>query len=206
VSEELSTDENRPLTWEEEYARRVEENEVGTLTKRFALTGKERFEVQQIIREELRAAYTEVFFGESDENDTPYVKGQTMPGLLGTKPSRHFKIFREAEPAIFRFNGVLYIENFNLDANQFEFVSISEEGAAPWLAANAPSLRTTAEAATTPTPSQVQDGNAEETVESIMVRTRRHYWETRFDQGYHGHLAGNKEKWVNDQLDREGYL
>lgn len=117
-------------TWQEEYDAR---HAAGV---RFALTFKERFEVQQIIREELRAAYTEVFFGDGPD----------------------------------------------------------------------PSLKTTAEAVTTPTPSQVQDGNAEETVEDIMTRTRRRYWENRFEQGYHGHLAGNKEKWVNDQLDREGYL
>lgn len=34
-----------------------------------------------------------------------------MAGLLGNRPSRRFKIYQEErEPAIFRFNGSLYIE------------------------------------------------------------------------------------------------
>jgi hypothetical protein len=39
--------------WREEYANREETIDGGTTTARFALTEKERFEVEQIIREQL---------------------------------------------------------------------------------------------------------------------------------------------------------
>lgn len=58
-----------------------------------------------------------------------------MHPLLGTKPSRHFKIYREEFPAIFRFNGVLYQEEHDIDANEIKFVEIVPELAEPWLAA-----------------------------------------------------------------------
>jgi len=56
-----------------------------------------------------------------------------MHPLLGSKPSRHFKVYREEFPAIFRFNGALYQEDRDIDANQIEFVEIAPELAEPWL-------------------------------------------------------------------------
>lgn len=50
------------------------------------------------------------------------------PGLLGLRPSRHFKIYRQDFPAIFRFNGKLYEECFD-DYSQVEWREISEDGA-----------------------------------------------------------------------------
>lgn len=50
-----------------------------------------------------------------------------MAGLLGNGPSRHVKVFREEFPAVIRFNGVLYMEEFDIDSNQHMFIEISEE-------------------------------------------------------------------------------
>lgn len=57
-------DEIQRSVWEDEYKRRVEKRENLEIVHRFALTPKERFEVEQIIREQLRDAYLEVFFEE----------------------------------------------------------------------------------------------------------------------------------------------
>jgi hypothetical protein len=58
-----------------------------------------------------------------------------MAGLLGTKPSRKFKIYREEFPAIIRFNGKLYQEHYNIDTMEDAFVEISEGEAERWLKA-----------------------------------------------------------------------
>lgn len=53
-----------------------------------------------------------------------------MAGLLGHRPSRHFKIYREEAPAIFRFNGKLYVEDvYHIDRNEIRWVEISEKEA-----------------------------------------------------------------------------
>lgn len=54
-------------------------------------------------------------------------------GLLGMRPSRKFKIYREEFPAIFRFNGALYQEHYSIDLNEHEWIEISEEDAKRWL-------------------------------------------------------------------------
>lgn len=61
-----------------------------------------------------------------------------MAGLLGNKISRNFKIYRTDFPAIFRFEGVLYQEEFDIDFNEARFVEISEENAERWLRAKPP--------------------------------------------------------------------
>lgn len=58
-----------------------------------------------------------------------------MAGLLGNKPSRNFKIFRTDHPAIFRFNGRLYMEFFDIDVNQHVWTEIGESEAMRWLKA-----------------------------------------------------------------------
>lgn len=55
-----------------------------------------------------------------------------MPGLLGLYPSRKFKIYREEHPAIFRFNGKLFVEGS--DENGDFWIEINEEEAARRLA------------------------------------------------------------------------
>lgn len=60
-------------------------------------------------------------------------------GLLGREPSRNFKIFRTGFPAIFRFNGILYQEHFDIDTNKHEWVEISEAQAQPLLYKSLPS-------------------------------------------------------------------
>lgn len=55
------------------------------------------------------------------------------PGLLGLKVSRKFKIYREAFPAIFRFNGQLFQEEYDIDAGENRWVEITEETAERWL-------------------------------------------------------------------------
>ncbi len=55
------------------------------------------------------------------------------PGLLGMRPSRNFKIYRREFPAIFRFNGVLFQEFFDIDNNETKFLGITEEAAKRWL-------------------------------------------------------------------------
>lgn len=56
-----------------------------------------------------------------------------MAGPLGVKRSRKFKIYREAFPAIFRFDGQLYQELYDIDANETKWVEISVEHAERWL-------------------------------------------------------------------------
>lgn len=56
-------------------------------------------------------------------------------GLLGLGPSRNFKIFRTEFPAIFRFNGKLYQEFYDIDEEQHIWIEVSEETAQRWLAA-----------------------------------------------------------------------
>ena len=53
--------------------------------------------------------------------------------LLGVKPSRKFKIYREKFPAIFRWEGRLYMEMHNIDSDEIIFTQISPEHAARWL-------------------------------------------------------------------------
>lgn len=53
--------------------------------------------------------------------------------LLGTKPSRKFKIYREDFPAIFRFNGQLFQEFYDIDQNESLWIEISPEYAERWL-------------------------------------------------------------------------
>lgn len=55
------------------------------------------------------------------------------PGLLGMRPSRNFKIFRTDFPAIFRFNGKLYQEFYDIDTMEDSWVEITEEEAMRWL-------------------------------------------------------------------------
>lgn len=55
------------------------------------------------------------------------------PGLLGMRPARTFKIFETDFPAIFRFDGKLYMENFDIDRNEHRWVEISEEHAMHYL-------------------------------------------------------------------------
>lgn len=58
------------------------------------------------------------------------------PGLLGMRPSRHFKIFREKEfPAIFRFNGKLFMEYYNIDDDETVWREVQEETAMRYLEA-----------------------------------------------------------------------
>lgn len=59
-----------------------------------------------------------------------------MASLLGFKPSRHFKIYRSEFPAIFRFNGKLYQEFYDIDNDQELWVVISEEVAEHLLRVN----------------------------------------------------------------------
>lgn len=59
----------------------------------------------------------------------------TRVGLLGLRPSREFKIYRTEFPAIFRFNGQLYQEHFDIDYNLNMWIEITEETAQRWLAA-----------------------------------------------------------------------
>lgn len=54
-------------------------------------------------------------------------------GLLGMKPSRNFKIFRTEFPAIFRFNGHLYQEIFDIYVEENLWVEIGESEAMRWL-------------------------------------------------------------------------
>ena len=56
-----------------------------------------------------------------------------MAGLLGMKPSRNFKIYRTEFPAVFRFDGRLFQERFDVDANEVLWVEIDEPEALPWL-------------------------------------------------------------------------
>jgi hypothetical protein len=62
----------------------------------------------------------------------------TEAGLLGVTPSRRFKIFRSEFPAIFRFNGALFEEFYDIDANEHLWVQISEDEAQRWLKAKGP--------------------------------------------------------------------
>lgn len=53
--------------------------------------------------------------------------------LLGIKDGRKFKIYREEFPAIFRFNGKLYQEEYDIDRNEHRWVEISPEYAERWV-------------------------------------------------------------------------
>lgn len=53
--------------------------------------------------------------------------------LLGMRDSRHIKVFREEFPAIFRFNGRLFIESFDIEQDVDQFVEVSPERAEYWL-------------------------------------------------------------------------
>lgn len=55
------------------------------------------------------------------------------PGLLGMTPSRNFKIYRTDFPAIFRFNGKLFMEQVNTATMEDRWVEISEKAAGRWL-------------------------------------------------------------------------
>lgn len=55
------------------------------------------------------------------------------PGLLGTRPSRNFKLYQTKFPAIFRFNGKLFMEHYNIDTMVNEWVEVSEEYVKRWL-------------------------------------------------------------------------
>lgn len=61
-----------------------------------------------------------------------------MAGLLGLRPSRHFKIFREEFPAIFRFNGNLYQEHYNIDTDSNEWIEVSEDDVIRWTGVTRP--------------------------------------------------------------------
>ena len=62
-------------------------------------------------------------------------KGAGKPGLLGVRPSRQFKPYRMEFPAIFRFNGKLFQEFYDIDEARIIWVEISPEDAEPWLIA-----------------------------------------------------------------------
>lgn len=66
-----------------------------------------------------------------------------MPGqgLLGFVPVRNFKIYRSEFPAIFRFNGKLFQEHYNIDTMVDEWMEIDEAEAMRWLAAQLPETR-----------------------------------------------------------------
>jgi hypothetical protein len=54
------------------------------------------------------------------------LSGRRHP-LLGVRDRRKFKIFRSEFPAIFRFNGRLFEECFDIDGNKDRFVEITPE-------------------------------------------------------------------------------
>jgi hypothetical protein len=55
-----------------------------------------------------------------------------MAGLLGMYPSRSFKIYRTEEPAIFRFNGKLFMEQITGE-HHIRWVEVTEDQAMVWL-------------------------------------------------------------------------
>lgn len=59
-----------------------------------------------------------------------------VSGLLGTTPSRNFKIFRTEFPAVFRFNGHLYQERYNIDTDELLWVEVDEDEVKRWLQSN----------------------------------------------------------------------
>jgi hypothetical protein len=61
-----------------------------------------------------------------------------MAGLLGNSPTRHFKVYRTKFPAIFRFNGKLYMEHYNIDQNVKEWIQIEVAEAERWLKPSPP--------------------------------------------------------------------
>ena len=65
-----------------------------------------------------------------------------MAGLLGNRPSRKFKVFRETFPAIFRFDGELYQEEYDIDTMQNRWIQITPEQAERWLRARPPTKET----------------------------------------------------------------
>jgi hypothetical protein len=60
------------------------------------------------------------------------------PGVLGMRPARKFKILREEFPAIIRFNGKLFQEFYDIDADKWCLTEITEKQAKPWLEAKKP--------------------------------------------------------------------
>lgn len=52
-----------------------------------------------------------------------------MAGLLGNGPSRRFKVYQTDFPAIFRFNGKLYQEFYDINEDQNFWIEIKEEDA-----------------------------------------------------------------------------
>ena len=61
-----------------------------------------------------------------------------MAGLLGNGPRRQYKVYRTEFPAIFRFNGMLFQEHYNIDTMEDSWVEITEEDAMRWLEAKRP--------------------------------------------------------------------
>lgn len=61
--------------------------------------------------------------------------GNSNTTLLGIGLSRNFKIFRTEFPAIFRFNGRLYQEFYDIDTDENLWVEINVETAKRWLKA-----------------------------------------------------------------------
>lgn len=53
--------------------------------------------------------------------------------LLGVRDSRQFKTYRTEFPAIFRFNGQLYQEAYNIGSGEERFIPIEPEHAEQWL-------------------------------------------------------------------------
>ena len=93
----------REQNWNREYANRTNRVEVGDIIRRFALTSKERFEVQRIIREEMRAAYTEVFFEngqlpETDHEGTPRWEFEQQFGPITAEQWEWLKEFCRRNP------------------------------------------------------------------------------------------------------------
>lgn len=79
--------------------------------------------------EKIRARRRAAGLPNSDDEDSASV------GLLGVKPSRNFKIYRTEFPAIFRFNGKLFQEEYDIDFDEDCWVEITEEEAMRWLEA-----------------------------------------------------------------------
>jgi len=56
--------------------------------------------------------------------------------LLGNKDSRKFKIYREEFPAIFRFDGKIFSEGFDIDHDEIKFQEVTPEWAEEQLKAS----------------------------------------------------------------------
>src|SRR4051812_1167331 len=93
--------------------------------RRAALEGRSRIVFRDEEGCQLRPLAPPCF--EGDDGDTPAAdcvlqlrlragdSEDTMPGLLGNGAHRNFKIYRTEFPAIFRFNGQLYQEFYDID-------------------------------------------------------------------------------------------